>query len=141
MEVIEAVFCPPRCGMFSRPGTAIAGTAVDSIASLGKEISSSENDIMKSFARSLSSAQQTVLGIDTKDISSLAYVSGLVALETMIPFVNAAEVEFTVMVEDNGTVTIDPVGLDIDAASLATINIVASHYFQTRRLNLPVVVH
>ena len=96
---------------------------------------------MKSFAHSLSSAQETVLGIDTKDVSSLAYVSSLVALETVIPFVNAAEIEFTVMVEDNNTVTIDPVGLDIDTATLATINMIASHYFQTRRWNLPVVVH
>ncbi|OHC62719.1 MAG: hypothetical protein A2045_02085 [Rhodocyclales bacterium GWA2_65_20] len=96
---------------------------------------------MKSFAHSLSSAQETVLGIDTKDISSLAYVSGLVALETVIPFANAAEVEFTVVVEGDNTVTIDPVGLDIDSATLATINMIASHYFQTRRWNLPVVVH
>ena len=96
---------------------------------------------MKSFAHSLSSAQETVRDIDTRDSSSLAYVSGLVALETVIPFANAAEVEFTVTLDDKGSVTIDPVGLDIDTDTRATINLIASHYFQTRRWNLPVVVH
>ncbi|MBI4986330.1 MAG: hypothetical protein HZC24_13570 [Rhodocyclales bacterium] len=96
---------------------------------------------MNPFALSLSIAQEAVAGIDTKDVSSLAYVSSLVALETVIPFVNAAEIEFTVMVEAGDTVTVDPVGLDVDAATLATINMIASHYFQSRRWNLPVVVH
>lgn len=96
---------------------------------------------MKSFAHSLSSAQETVLGIDTKDISSLAYASALVALETVIPFVNAAEVEFTVAVDDKHNVAVNPTGLDVDTATVATINMIASHYFQTRRWNLPVVVH
>ncbi|MDD5249347.1 MAG: hypothetical protein PHY45_10200 [Rhodocyclaceae bacterium] len=96
---------------------------------------------MTSFAHSLTSAQEAVLGIDTKDASSLAYASALVALETVMPFINAAEVEFTVSVERDNTVTVDPTGLDIDPAMVATINIIASHYFQTRRWNLPVVVH
>lgn len=96
---------------------------------------------MKSFARSLSSAQETVLGIDTKDSSSLAYASALVALETVIPFVNATEVEFTVTVAHGNTVIVDATGLDVDSATVATINMIASHYFQTRRWNLPVVVH
>jgi hypothetical protein len=104
-------------------------------------VPSEEDDVMKSFAHSLSSAQETVLGIDTKDISSLAYVSALVALETVIPLTNAAELEFSVSVEVGGNVTIEPIDLDIDTITLETINMIASHYFQTRRWNLPVVVH
>ena len=102
---------------------------------------SEEDDVVKTFAHSLSSAQEAVLGIDVKDTSSLAYVSALVALETMLPLGNAAETEFTVMVEGNGIVTIDPLDFEVDADMLATINMIASHYFQTRRWNLPVMVH
>lgn len=96
---------------------------------------------MNTFASSLSLAQEAVLGFDIKDDSSLAYVSCLVALETVMPFSNAAEMEFSVRVEDRNTVTMDPQGVDIEQEQLETINLIASHYFQSKRCNLPVVVH
>ena len=96
---------------------------------------------MNTLARSLSLAQEAVLGFDTKDDSSLAYVSCLVALETVMPFSNAAEMEFSVTVEDKNTVTMNPQGLDIEYEKLEAINMIASHYFQSKRCNLPVVVH
>ena len=82
-----------------------------------------------------------MLGFDIQDDSTLAYVSCLVALETVMPFSNSAEMEFSVIVEDERTVRIDPRGNDIGREQLAAINLIASHYYHSKRCNLPVVVH
>lgn len=96
---------------------------------------------MMTFDRSFSLAQEAVLGFDIKDNSSLAYVSCLVALETVMPYSNAAEMEFSITVENDNTVMIDPHSVDIEHEQLDTINLIASHYFHSKRCNLPVVVH
>ena len=96
---------------------------------------------MNSFARLLANAQQAVEGIDTRDLSSLAYVSSLVALETVIPSGSADEMEFMISLHEDGTLTIDLAEIDVDATTRATINLVASHYFQARHSNIPVSVH
>ena len=96
---------------------------------------------MNSFARLLADAQQAVAGIDTRDISSLAYVSSLVALETVIPGGSAAEMEFTISVHSDGTLSIDLEEIEVDEETRATINLVASHYFQAQHDNIPVSVH
>lgn len=93
------------------------------------------------FARSLAEAQQTVAGIDTRDVSSLAYVSSLVALETVLPLGSAEETEFTVAVFDDNVVVVDVTSVDLDHATRQAINAVASHYFQARQRNVPVSVH
>lgn len=96
---------------------------------------------MKAFERSITLAEEAVLGFDIKDNSTLAYVSCLVALETVMPFSNAAELEFSVTVENGNTVLIDPHSVDIEREQLATINLIASHYFHSKRCNLPILVH
>lgn len=96
---------------------------------------------MKTFELSLSMAQETVFGFDIQDDSSLAYVSCLVALETVIPFSNAAEMDFSIVIEDDNTLAIDPQGVDIEGDTLQTINLIANHYFHSKRCNLPVIVH
>lgn len=96
---------------------------------------------MKTLALSLSMAQETVFGFDIQDDSSLAYVSCLVALETVIPFSNAAEMDFSITIEDDNTLMIDPQGVDIERDTLETINLIATHYFHSKRCNLPVIVH
>ena len=96
---------------------------------------------MNTFAHSISLAEEAVLGFDIKDKSTLAYVSCLVALETVLPFSNAAEMEFSLSVENGNTVLIDPHSVDIDSEKLETINLIASHYFHSKRCNLPVLVH
>ena len=96
---------------------------------------------MNTLALSLSMAQETVFGFDIQDDSSLAYVSCLVALETVIPFSNAAEMDFSITIEDDNTLMIDPQDVDIDRDKLETINLIATHYFHSKRCNLPVIVH
>jgi len=96
---------------------------------------------VKTLERDLSLAQETVLGFDIQDDSTLAYVSCLVALETVMPFSNSAEMDFSVIVEDERTVRIDPRGNDIGREELAAINLIASHYYHSKRCNLPVLVH
>ncbi len=95
---------------------------------------------MNTFARSLASAQESVAGIDTRDASSLAYVSSLVALETVLPDASAIELEFSVTVEE-GVVRVELADASIDRDIREAINIVASHYFQARRRNIAVSVH
>jgi hypothetical protein len=96
---------------------------------------------MMTFAHSLSLAQEVVHGFNTKDDSTLAYVSCLVALETVMPYSNAEEMEFSVTVGANHSICIEPDGLDLDGETLETINQIASHYFHSKRCNLPVLVH
>ncbi len=96
---------------------------------------------MNSFARLLANAQETVAGIDTRDVSSLAYVSSLVALETLIPSGSAAEMEFTISVHSDGSLSIELEEIELDEATRAAINMVASHYFQAQHHNIPVSVH
>ena len=96
---------------------------------------------MKSFALSMSLAEESVVDFDIKDNSTLAYVSCLVALETVMPFSNAAEMEFSLTVEYGNTVLIDPHSVDIEPEELATINLIASHYYHSKRCNLPIRVH
>ena len=96
---------------------------------------------MNTFARLLADAQQAVAGIDTRDVSSLAYVSSLVALETVIPSGGAAEMDFTISVLTDGTLSLDLEEVEVDEATRATINLVASHYFQAQHHNIPVSVH
>lgn len=95
---------------------------------------------MTAFARSLASAQESVAGIDTRDASSLAYVSSLVALETVLPDASAAEIDFSVSIE-GGAVRVELADADFDRATREAINIVASHYFQARRRNIAISVH
>jgi hypothetical protein len=96
---------------------------------------------MKAFARSLAHAQESVSGIDTRDVSSLAYVSSLVALEAMLPIASAAEVDFSVSVTETGAVRVDLADANVDVDTREAINIVASHYFQARRRGIAVSVH
>lgn len=96
---------------------------------------------MNAFARSLADAQDTVAGIDTRDVSSLAYVSSLVALEAVLPIGSAVETEFTVSIHADGSVSVDIDELELDTATREAINLVASHYFQARRGNVPISVH
>jgi len=96
---------------------------------------------VKTIAGSLSSAQEAILGFDIQDDSSLAYVSCLVALETVMPFSNPAEMDFSIILDEGNHVTIDPQGLDIEREQLETINLIATHYFHSKRCNLPVIVH
>jgi hypothetical protein len=96
---------------------------------------------MNTFERSLSSAQEAVIGFDTRDDSSLAYVSCLFALEAVMPFSNAAEMEFSVTVAEGNSVAIDPQGFDLEDDTLEMVNLIASHYFQSKRCNLPMLVH
>jgi hypothetical protein len=100
-----------------------------------------EGDIVMTFAGSLSLAQEVVLGFDITDDSTLAYVSCLVALETVMPYSNAAEMEFSVTIKDETTVMMDLHGVDVEREKLETINLIASHFFHSKRCNLSVVVH
>lgn len=97
--------------------------------------------MQRTFARSLADAQQTVAGIDTRDISSLAYVSSLVALETVLPLGSAEDIEFEVSIFDGGIVVVDVSDIDLEPATRQAINAVASHYFQARRRNVAISVH
>ncbi|MGE5467548.1 MAG: hypothetical protein ACM3Y9_09010 [Ignavibacteria bacterium] len=96
---------------------------------------------MNRFSRSLATAQQSVAGIDTRDTSSLAYVSSLVALEAVLPIASASELDFSVSITDGGLVLVDVADSEIDDRTREAINIVASHYFQARRRNIAVSVH
>lgn len=96
---------------------------------------------MNTFARSLASAQESVLGFDTTDVSSLAYVSGLVALETLLPHRQVAEIEFMVEVHTDNSLTVDLPAGNVDDDMQLAINLVASHYFHARMTNIPVSVH
>lgn len=96
---------------------------------------------MTTLALSLSLAQEAVAGFDIQDDSSLAYVSCLVALETVIPCSNPAEMDFSIIIEDDHSLMIDPQSTDIEHDKLATINLIANHYFHSKRCNLPVNVH
>lgn len=96
---------------------------------------------MNTFSRSLATAQQSVAGIDTRDTSSLAYVSSLVALEAVLPIASASELDFSVSITDGGLVLVDVADSEIDDRTREAINIVASHYFQARRRNIAVSVH
>lgn len=96
---------------------------------------------MNAFARSLSSAQEAVVGFDTRDVSSLAYVSCLFALEAVLPNVNAEELEFAVTLGEHDTVYIDPRDLDMEHETIEMVNLLASHYFQSKRNNLPILIH
>jgi hypothetical protein len=96
---------------------------------------------MNAFARSLADAQESVAGIDTRDVSSLAYVSSLVALEAVLPVVSAAEIDFSVSIIDGTAVRVELADASIESDIREAINIVASHYFQARRRNIAVSVH
>lgn len=96
---------------------------------------------MKSFASSLAFAQEAVLDLDTGDVESLAFVSGLVALRTVIPEVTTKALGVSVTVEADATLVVELEDVDIDAATQAMLNLIASHYFQARRWNQVVSVH
>lgn len=96
---------------------------------------------MKSFASSLAFAQEAVLDLDTGDVESLAFVSGLVALRTVIPEVTTKALGVSVTVEPGGMLTVELDDVDVDAATQTMLNLVASHYFQARRWNQVVSVH
>lgn len=96
---------------------------------------------MTTFACSLAAAQQCVADFDTKDASSLAYVSSLVALETLLPELRVEEMEFTVELHADKSIVIDLPSDDIDPAIRDAINAVASHYFLARLNNIAVSVH
>ena len=86
-------------------------------------------------------ALQTVSDIDTSETSSLAYASGLLAIEIAVIDVVPQEVTFNVMVGDDNTLTIDADELEIATEIRAAIDVIATHYFQSIRLNLPLCVH
>jgi len=96
---------------------------------------------MRSFASSLAHAQEAVLDLETGDVESLAFVSGLVALRTIIPEVTTKALGVSVTVESDGSLIVEIEDLDIDPTTQAMLNLVASHYFQARRWNLFVSVH
>lgn len=96
---------------------------------------------MRSFATSLAYAQEAVTDIDTADVESLAFVSGLVALRTMIPDMTTGALAVSVTIEQDGSLVVDVEDVGLDAATREMINLVASHYFQARRWNLTVSVH
>lgn len=96
---------------------------------------------MRPLADCLSDALDAISGIDTTDASSLAYVSGLLALQLAFPGGNSQEIDFSVLVGDNSVLTVDTEGLDLDHAARDAINIIATHYFQSVRCNLPLLVH
>lgn len=96
---------------------------------------------MKTFASSLSLAQETIFGYNITDDSTLAYVSSLVALETVMPFSNATEMEFAISIADKNTIVMNLHEVEIESEKLKTINHITSHYFYSKRSNLQVVVH
>lgn len=96
---------------------------------------------MRSFASSLAYAQEAVVDLDTGDVESLAFVSGLVALRTVVPEVTTKALAVSVTVEADCTLIVELDDVDLDAATQAMINLVASHYFQARRWNQIVSVH
>jgi hypothetical protein len=96
---------------------------------------------MKTFASSLAHAQKAVVDLDTSDIESLAFVSGLVALSTVIPDVSTREIGVSVTIEPEGTLTVELAQVHLDATTREMINLVASHYFEARRRNQAVSVH
>jgi len=96
---------------------------------------------MKSFASSLAHAQKAVGDLDTSDIESLAFVSGLVALRTVVPDVPTREVAVSVTIEPQGTLTVELDQVRLDGPTQEMINLVASHYFEARRRNQAVSVH
>jgi len=96
---------------------------------------------MKPLAESMAAAAESVSGIDTSDTSSLAYASGLFALELTFPEQNSNEIDFSVMVGVDSELTIDTADIAIDKDLLAAINIIATYHFQTIRFNLPLLVH
>lgn len=96
---------------------------------------------MRSFASSLAYAQEAVVGIDTADIESLAFVSGLVALRTVIPEMVTKAMAVSVTIEANGSLIVDVDDIGLDASTQDMINLVASHYFEARRWNQTVSVH
>lgn len=100
-----------------------------------------EGDAMNPFSRSLTTAQEAVIGFDTRDTSSLAYVSCLFALEAVLPYVNAAEMEFAVTIGEGDSICIDPRDIDLEHDTVEMVNLLASHYFQSKRNNLPILVH
>jgi hypothetical protein len=96
---------------------------------------------MRPVADSLVAALESICGIDTSDASSLAYASGLLAIEIAVPSVDPQEIGFEVSIGDNNMLTIDADELEIGADIRTAINVIATHYFQTVRFNLPAVVH
>lgn len=96
---------------------------------------------MRTFASSLARAQEAIGDLDTNDIESLAFVSGLVALKTVVPEVASREVAVSVTIEPEGSLTVELEQVRIDALTQTMINLVASHYFESRRRNQSVSVH
>jgi len=96
---------------------------------------------MTTFACSLAAAQQCVADFDTKDASSLAYVSSLFALETLLPDSRVDEMEFTVELHADRSIVIDLQSSELEPALRDAINAVASHYFLARLNNIAISVH
>lgn len=96
---------------------------------------------MRTFASSLARAQEAIVDLDTNDIESLAFVSGLVALKTVVPEVASREVAVSVTIEPEGSLTVELEQVRVDAMTQTMINLVASHYFEARRRNQSVSVH
>jgi len=96
---------------------------------------------MKPVAESIHAALESICGIDTSDASSLAYVSGLLAIGMTVPDVIPDEISFEALVDDDGLLTIEAEDLEIGAEIRSAINVIANHYYQSVRLNLAVRVH
>ncbi len=96
---------------------------------------------MRPVAESIVAALESICGIDTSDASSLAYASGLLAIEMAVPNVISDEINFEVSVVDDNLLTIESDELPVSADIRSAINAIATHYFQSVRLNLPLHVH
>jgi hypothetical protein len=96
---------------------------------------------MRPIAESIVTALESIGGIDTSDISSLAYASGLFAIEMALPSLLADDIEFEVSVIDDNFLSVDSDDLPPSGDIRAAIDVIATHYFQSVRLNLPLHVH
>jgi len=96
---------------------------------------------MRPIAESIITALESIGGIDTTDVSSLAYASGLFAIEMAVPNVISDEIDFEVSVIDDNLLKIDSEDLPTGDEIRSAIDAIATHYFQSVRLNLPLHVH
>ena len=96
---------------------------------------------MRPIAESIASALEAIGDIDTSDVSSLAYASSLFAIEMMLPNVIPDEIDFNVSVSEGKLLMVESENIHADHDVRAAINTIATHYFQSIRMNLPLCVH
>lgn len=96
---------------------------------------------MRPIAESIASALETIEGIETSDISSLAYASSLFAINVMLPDIIPDEVAFEVSVIDDKRLAIELEEIPATVEIRSAIDAIATDYFQSVRLSLPLRVH